>query len=846
MVLAVASFGIGQWKTLGSSNVGLAFSQSIQMLVGARPGGGDSGCRRGGARRPLLAPAWASPQLPTPDTPPAPPPKTQGVLHRRDPPDRRVHRPLRLRREAGIPRQPRAPGGRPPRAAAARRRGDVAPAPPRAGLDRRQAAAAAGAEPRARDRQVGREGAPGLATQRRHRVQGRGDEVRAPPAARAARRVVRAALGREGAVWWPGGGRCWGFWGVGCAAEGGGALRLQWGGCLGACAQLHLPASQTHLPPPPPPTHPAPQVGVVGRTGSGKSTLLLALYRMFNLESGSITYDGVNIASLTLLQLRRALSVIPQVRFWGVGRGLGGGGRAERSCGVQRRGLLSGRPAARRRTRGAPRPLAHRPLRPPSLRPPRLVAGAGRVQRHRALQPRPLQRVWRRRLPVGGGPRLRPVGGGARDGGGYRQGGRGGAGGLLVQLARGAAPWGCALQRLAHASPTPLPNPAPSPQVKAAGGLDGRLDGTGGNAWSVGQQQLLCLARAALKKVRGRVLAGLLRGSWAPCRFAPALPSVSRPSTRHPLPIPRSPCCASTRPPPRSTPTPRPTSSRSSRSSLPTAPPSRSRTASTPSSAATRVRGAPGRGARGQGLRPALLRPQGFALRGATARCLCAPALCVNPHPSLTPQPPTPPPVIVMSAGEVAEIAPPSALLSRPDSAFSALVDRTGAASAAALRKMAADFQHERAAGLQIGRFKRPSLDSTRGEGRGGRGRLRGLKDARRLLATALNAPPCLALPHAPRLPPSLLLFPTTQRPSRPCAAPPSSARASERAAPLRSMPRRRAGGAATAGRGALHARPAGRRRPWRPRPTGLGKLPPPPAAPRPWRPMRPARPGAG
>lgn len=33
MVLAVASFGIGMWKDLGSSSVGLAFSQSIQMLV---------------------------------------------------------------------------------------------------------------------------------------------------------------------------------------------------------------------------------------------------------------------------------------------------------------------------------------------------------------------------------------------------------------------------------------------------------------------------------------------------------------------------------------------------------------------------------------------------------------------------------------------------------------------------------------------------------------------------------------------------------------------------------------------------------------------------------------------
>ncbi len=31
--------------------------------------------------------------------------------------------------------------------------------------------------------------------------------------------------------------------------------------------------------------------------------------------------------------------------------------------------------------------------------------------------------------------------------------------------------------------------------------MDGKLDGTGGQSWSLGQQQLMCLARAHLKKV---------------------------------------------------------------------------------------------------------------------------------------------------------------------------------------------------------------------------------------------------------------------------------------------------------------------------------------------------------
>jgi|LauGreSBDMM110SN_4_FD.fasta_scaffold164900_1 hypothetical protein len=67
-----------------------------------------------------------------------------------------------------------------------------------------------------------------------------------------------------------------------------------------------------------------------------------------------------------------------------------------------------------------------------------------------------------------------------------------------------------------------------------------------------------------------------------------------------------------------------------------------------------------------------------------------------------------------MDAGVVAEIGPPSELLARPDSAFSALVDKTGPAGAAALRQMAADFYKERKDGIAIGSHPRPSLDQSR------------------------------------------------------------------------------------------------------------------------------------
>lgn len=49
------------------------------------------------------------------------------------------------------------------------------------------------------------------------------------------------------------------------------------------------------------------KIGIVGRTGAGKSTLITAL------ENGKVTIDGVDIASIGLYDLRRRLSIIPQV-----------------------------------------------------------------------------------------------------------------------------------------------------------------------------------------------------------------------------------------------------------------------------------------------------------------------------------------------------------------------------------------------------------------------------------------------------------------------------------------------------------------------------------------------------
>ncbi|KAF0701401.1 Aste57867_8103 [Aphanomyces stellatus] len=54
------------------------------------------------------------------------------------------------------------------------------------------------------------------------------------------------------------------------------------------------------------------KIGIVGRTGAGKSSLTMALFRMHDAASGSIRIDGVDIATIGVHTLRRAIAIIPQ------------------------------------------------------------------------------------------------------------------------------------------------------------------------------------------------------------------------------------------------------------------------------------------------------------------------------------------------------------------------------------------------------------------------------------------------------------------------------------------------------------------------------------------------------
>ncbi|HZL00407.1 MAG TPA: ABC transporter ATP-binding protein [Caulobacteraceae bacterium] len=57
---------------------------------------------------------------------------------------------------------------------------------------------------------------------------------------------------------------------------------------------------------------PGERLALVGPTGSGKSTFVKLIQRLYDLQSGRILIDGVDIATVTQGSLRRAIAVVPQ------------------------------------------------------------------------------------------------------------------------------------------------------------------------------------------------------------------------------------------------------------------------------------------------------------------------------------------------------------------------------------------------------------------------------------------------------------------------------------------------------------------------------------------------------
>jgi ATP-binding cassette subfamily B protein len=53
-------------------------------------------------------------------------------------------------------------------------------------------------------------------------------------------------------------------------------------------------------------------LAVVGASGAGKSTLSRLLFRFYDIQSGKITIDGVNIQDVTQASLRANLGIVPQ------------------------------------------------------------------------------------------------------------------------------------------------------------------------------------------------------------------------------------------------------------------------------------------------------------------------------------------------------------------------------------------------------------------------------------------------------------------------------------------------------------------------------------------------------
>ena len=61
---------------------------------------------------------------------------------------------------------------------------------------------------------------------------------------------------------------------------------------------------------------PGEKLAICGRSGSGKTTLILSLLQMKDLQSGTITLDGLDLSTLTRDTVRSSINTIPQDPFF--------------------------------------------------------------------------------------------------------------------------------------------------------------------------------------------------------------------------------------------------------------------------------------------------------------------------------------------------------------------------------------------------------------------------------------------------------------------------------------------------------------------------------------------------
>lgn len=57
---------------------------------------------------------------------------------------------------------------------------------------------------------------------------------------------------------------------------------------------------------------PGQKIAFVGSTGAGKTTIINLINRFYEIESGSITYDGIDIKAIKKEDLRRSLAMVIQ------------------------------------------------------------------------------------------------------------------------------------------------------------------------------------------------------------------------------------------------------------------------------------------------------------------------------------------------------------------------------------------------------------------------------------------------------------------------------------------------------------------------------------------------------